>query len=154
MVTPIIMLTLLILPFLLWLFGAKQVGAKLISASTAGSVGICAVLCFTGVGHFIATESMIEMMPEFVPFRWSVVILSGLLEISIGIAILPNQFRSTVGWTIIFFLVVVLPLNVYAAINETGPGGHQWGPVYLLIRIPLQLTLIFWTWWFAICSIK
>jgi hypothetical protein len=29
-------------------------------------------------------------------------------------------------------------------------GGHTWGPVYLLIRAPLQALLVAWTWWFAV----
>jgi hypothetical protein len=32
--------------------------------------------------------------------------------------------------------------GVYAAANSLGMGGHQWGPIYLLIRAPLQLLLI------------
>jgi len=31
-----------------------------------------------------------------------------------------------------------------------GMGGHLWGPVYLLIRVPLQLLLIGWSYWFAV----
>ena len=44
-------------------------------------------------------------------------------------------------------LIVFFPANVYAAVNSTGLGGHQWGPVYLLIRLPLQLILLAWSYW-------
>jgi hypothetical protein len=29
-------------------------------------------------------------------------------------------------------------------------GGHAWGPVYLLIRAPLQAIIVFWVYWFTI----
>jgi hypothetical protein len=29
-------------------------------------------------------------------------------------------------------------------------GGHEWGPVYLLIRAPLQAIIVFWVYWFTI----
>lgn len=47
-------------------------------------------------------------------------------------------------------LLLFLPVNVYAAQNRVGMGGHTWGPGYLLIRVPLQAILASWTWWFAI----
>jgi hypothetical protein len=29
-------------------------------------------------------------------------------------------------------------------------GGHEWGPVYLLIRAPLQAIILAWIYWFTI----
>ena len=60
MVTPLIMLTLLVLPYSSWclwlsLTGQDSEPAKFTSTmltGTAGSIGVCAVFCFTGVGHF------------------------------------------------------------------------------------------------------
>ena len=34
------------------------------------------------------------------------------------------------------------PANVHAAIQHVAIGGHEAGPVYLLIRLPLQLIVI------------
>ena len=47
-------------------------------------------------------------------------------------------------------LIAFLPVNIYAAVNRVGMGGHEWGPIYLLIRVPLQFILIGWIWWFAV----
>ena len=55
-----------------------------------------------------------------------------------------------VGLTIIGFLVAVFPSNIYAAIRRTDFGRHAAGPRYLLARAPLQLLLIFWTYWFVL----
>jgi hypothetical protein len=44
-------------------------------------------------------------------------------------------------------LIGVLPSNVYAAFNYVPFGGHDHGPVYLLVRIPFQFLLIGWIYW-------
>jgi len=43
-----------------------------------------------------------------------------------------------------------MSVNIHAAFNRIEMGGHEWGPIYLLIRVPLQLILIGWTWWMAV----
>lgn len=50
----------------------------------------------------------------------------------------------------IVIFVIFFPANIYAALNSTGLGGHQWGPVYLIIRGPLQLILIAWAYFLCI----
>lgn len=44
-----------------------------------------------------------------------------------------------IGWAWCIFLLLVLPSNIYAAWQRVDFGGHAAGPVYLLVRIPLQL---------------
>jgi len=63
--------------------------------------------------------------------------------------LVPHLCRLT-GIYLIAFLILVLPANIYAAINRVEMGGHSMGPPYLFIRIPLQLILIIWTYWFAV----
>ena len=58
--------------------------------------------------------------------------------------------RHLAGFAAIAILVLFFPANVYAAFAQVEMGGHAWGPVYLLIRAPLQALLIAWTWWFAV----
>ena len=29
-------------------------------------------------------------------------------------------------------------------------GGHAWGPSYLFVRVPVQLVIILWAYWFAV----
>jgi uncharacterized membrane protein len=41
-------------------------------------------------------------------------------------------------------LVAVLPANVYSAFNHVEFGGHQHGPLYLLVRVPFQLLVMAW----------
>ena len=42
------------------------------------------------------------------------------------------------------------PLNIYSAIHRVQFGGHSSGPWYLAIRLPLQVLLFVWTYWFTL----
>jgi uncharacterized membrane protein len=61
----------------------------------------------------------------------------------------PKARRFT-GCVAAAVLVLFFPANIYAAINHVPIGGHAWGPVYLLIRAPLQAIMLFWVYWFTI----
>ena len=39
------------------------------------------MLVFTGVAHFVKTDLMIEMIPDFIPFKKETVYWTGLIEI-------------------------------------------------------------------------
>jgi uncharacterized membrane protein len=54
------------------------------------------------------------------------------------------------GVTTIGFLIAIFPANVYAALQRIPFGGHSAGPIYLLVRAPVQLLLILWTYWFVV----
>ena len=88
-------------------------------------------------------------MPPWLPARIPLVYATGILELGAAFAALVPRIRSRVGWCLILMLIMFLPVNIYAAINRIGMGGHQWGPVYLLVRVPLQLVLLAWIWWFV-----
>ncbi|MCG8603257.1 MAG: hypothetical protein MI807_24150 [Verrucomicrobiales bacterium] len=93
---------------------------------------------------------MSEMLPSAVPFRIPLIYFTGVVELLAAGAVLVPRIRRHVGWCLIFLLLSFLPVNIYAAINRIGMGGHQWGPIYLLIRVPLQLVLVSWVWYFTV----
>lgn len=150
MTTLAIMVGLLVAPLI---FGAalnRIAGRTDAHVHLLGCVGIALVFCFTGVGHLILTEPMAEMLPSWMPGRILLVYVTGVIEIAAAIAVLIPRLRTTVGWGLIAMLILFLPVNVYAAMNRVEMGGHEWGPIYLLIRVPLQFLLIGWTWWMAV----
>ena len=123
---------------------------KHLRTSTAGCLGVTLVFCFTSLGHFVETKPMAAMLPTWVPGRFPLVYITGVIELVAAFAILVPRLRRVVGWGLILMLLLLLPVNVYAAVQRVGMGGHQWGPAYLLIRVPLQAILIGWIWWYAI----
>jgi uncharacterized membrane protein len=137
----------IMLALLMGVFGiACAVG---LSAGEAGRMAFAAIFIFTALGHFAKTSEMVEMLPVWVPSRRLVVIASGVFELALAAAILvPASFRLAAAASIAF-LALVTPLNVYSAVRGVKFGGHGDGPTYLLIRIPLQVLLITWIWWFC-----
>ena len=143
MVNIAIILTLLVAPYLgAWVFHLNVVAG--------GRIGICAVFLFAAIGHFFKTEQMMQMLPSFVPARRTLIYISGVVEVPFAIAVLaiPNPFY--IGLCIIGYLIVIFPSNIYAASHRTPFGGHSIRPRYLFVRLPLQLLLIWWTYWFAV----
>jgi uncharacterized membrane protein len=76
--------------------------------------------------------------------------VSGVTEIAAALLILVPMLRLAVGWLLIAMLLGFLPVNVYAAFIHAPMGGHAWGPVYLLIRVPVQAVIVAWVWWFMV----
>ncbi len=93
---------------------------------------------------------MVEMLPPFIPFRLELIYITGVVEFLVGIALFIPRFQKKTAWIAIALFVFFFPANIYAALNSVGLGGHQWGPVYLLIRGPLQLILIAWTYFLCL----
>jgi uncharacterized membrane protein len=116
----------------------------------AGRIGIAAVFAITALGHFAKTDEMTLMLPSFVPWRRIFIHASGILEILFAIALLAGFNLFAVGLSIIAYLVLISPSNIYAAVRRIPFGGHSMGPRYLFIRLPLQILLICWVYWFTV----
>ncbi|UUO06317.1 hypothetical protein M4951_23585 [Blastopirellula sp. J2-11] len=120
------------------------------SKHLAGTIGVTLLFLFAGLGHFIVTDEMVSMLPEFLPLRRIAVYLSGIVEWIAAIFVLIPLLRKSTGWFLIALLVLLLPVNIYAAMMHAPAGGHAWGPIYLLIRVPLQTIMIVWVYYFAV----
>ena len=99
---------------------------------------------FTGIGHFIKTEDMALMLGMNSPAVHYLVWVTGIIEVAGALAIWHPAIRRRVAMGFIFMLVGFIPCNVYAALNRVPFGGHELGPIYLIIRLPLQVLLIWW----------
>ena len=56
----------------------------------------------------------------------------------------------TVFYSPMLLLIERPYLALAGAIRRVDMGGHNLGPMYLLVRVPLQLILIGWVYWFAV----
>lgn len=137
-----IMLTLLLLPY--WVLTLAHVQGTL-----PGRLGVALVFAFTALGHFVKTQPMVQMLPPWVPLRVPMIYVTGVLELCAAVCILVPQWSRMTGILLCLFLLLLLPSNVYAAYQRVDFGGHGAGPMYLLVRVPLQFFLMGWVWWFA-----
>lgn len=120
------------------------------SQSLRGRISLAFLFIFTGIGHFLMPEGMAQMLPDFVPLRVEIIYASGIFEILAGIALLVPRLSRLTAIVLILFLIAILPSNIYAAFARIDFGGHEAGPVYLLVRVPLQLLFIGWAYYFGI----
>lgn len=149
MVTPIIMLALMLAPAFL-AATLNRFSRYRFDLRNAAAAGLGLLFIFTGIGHFVQTAPMVQMLPPWVPERELLVYLSGFLEFAIAFGFFIPRFRRVAGLAAALVLVLFFPVNVYAAFNHVPMGGHAWGPVYLLIRAPLQAIILAWVYWFTI----
>ena len=116
----------------------------------AGQFGLALVFAFTALGHFVKTDAMTEMLPPSIQSRRALILASGILELLVAMLLLALPKSRFLGLSIMGFLIAVFPANVSAAVRRIPFGGHSAGPTYLLIRAPVQLLLIVWTYWFVV----
>ncbi|HIC8755466.1 DoxX family protein [Elizabethkingia anophelis] len=120
----------------------------------SGNLGMAIFIIFTGFSHFKFQKGMALMIPDFIPYKMFWVYFTGVLEIAAGIGLMIPQLRETTAILLIVFYVVVFIANINSSkkrinifkADYTGPGMK-----YLYKeRIPMQIILIVWTWYFGI----
>ena len=87
------------------------------------------------------------MLPDWVSARIALIYATGVLELILAIGLwIPGSMRKA-GFAIALMLVAFLPAHIYTALNSLPYGGAEMGPSYLLVRVPYQIFLVWWTVW-------
>ena len=144
--TLLILLLLLVGPYLILTLAGNLVPALRISRVNRAKVGLSLFFIFTTIGHFIRSEEMATMLPPTVPYRVELIYLTGIFELLGAIGVWIPRLTRLTGLLLIIMLIGILPANIYSAIERVDFGGHQAGPLYLLVRLPFQLFVIWWTY--------
>ena len=84
----------------------------------------------------------LSLMPPQLPWHRGLVIVSGIAEIVLGIAVLVPATRVWAAWGLVALLVAVFPANVYGAFAHVPHSGGY-------ARLPLQAVFIAWAWWYT-----
>jgi uncharacterized membrane protein len=110
-------------------------------------IGLGVALAVAGVAHLVEPTPFEQHLPGWMPAATALVVLSGLVEIALGIALVVAQ-RSIVqvGWVTAAYLVAVWPANVFVAVAGVDVDGQP-GGAYPWVRIPLQVLFIGWALW-------
>lgn len=119
----------------------------------AGKIALALMLVFTSLGHLLYTDGMTLMLPEFIPFKKEMIYATGLVEVMAAIGLFVPQVSRITGLLLIVFFLLILPTNIRANlkhINYETATFNGPGPSYLWFRIPFQLLLIAWTYYFVI----
>lgn len=102
------------------------------------------IYILAGLNHFRNPRMYVKIIPDYLPAPKQLNVLSGLAEILSGILLCIPSLSSYGAWGIIALLIAVFPANLYMLTNKKASFGlPRW---VLLIRLPLQLVLIFWAY--------
>ena len=96
---------------------------------------------------------MALMLPYQMPYRIPVIYFTGVIEIIAAIGILIPNTRWLAGVLLIVFFILILPSNIFAAFHHVNLEKATFdgsGPSYLWFRIPFQILLIWWTYFFVV----
>ncbi|MGP8101435.1 MAG: DoxX family protein [Candidatus Cybelea sp.] len=99
-----------------------------------------------GANHFVHRDFYLRIVPGYLPDHALLVAISGVCECLGGIGVLIPRTRKVAGIGLIALLIAVLPANAQMAqhpelYRDIG------SPAAFLIRLPLQVILIFLVWW-------
>lgn len=100
-----------------------------------------AIFVMGGIGHFVATDVYMKIMPPYLPYHRALVLLSGIFEVVLGVLLLVPKTSRLAASGLIALLVAVFPANLSMFQNSEKFG---LSPTLLLLRLPLQGLLILW----------
>src|SRR5687768_5369647 len=134
---------------IIYLVDRFALGRRL-SLSFIGRASMAVMLIVTGVSHFTNTDEMVAIMPDFMPAKRETVYFTGVCELLAVIGLLWDKTARLASILLIVFFVLVLPANITGSLKAVQFGGMEYGPWYLLFRIPLQIFFIWWVWYFGL----
>ncbi len=100
-----------------------------------------------GILHFLKTPLYLTIMPPWLPYHLELVYISGILEILGGIGVLIPVLQRYAGYGLIVLVIAVTPANIQMAIDYLQRDGLTALTLLLLLRLPLQLLIIYWIYW-------
>ncbi|WP_418124100.1 DoxX family protein [Chryseobacterium sp. PTM-20240506] len=147
------LLSILFVTFIIALVGTKLFQGQW-NFLFSGNLGMAVFILFTGFAHFKFQKGMAMMIPDFIPAKMFWIYATGIIEIAAGIGLMIPSLRETTAILLIIFYVLVFIANINSSRKKvnlfkgdyTGPGMS-----YLYKeRLPMQIILIAWTWYFGI----
>lgn len=107
-------------------------------------------LLFAGTGHLtFGREEFRAQVPPWLPLDPDlVVLLSGAVEISLGLALIlaPLRYRPLVGWVVAAFFVAIFPGNIAQWLEGRDAFGLDTDTARF-IRLFFQPVLVAWALW-------
>ena len=112
-------------------------------------IGSIIIMCvfYVGIGikHFTNPTWFVKIVPPFLPYKLSLVYISGFFEILFGSMLLFPITRYIAAWGLILLLIAVFPANIYLAM--TNGAALNTTPFIAWGRLPFQFLFIAIAYW-------
>jgi uncharacterized membrane protein len=100
-----------------------------------------------GINHFVNPGFYTNIMPDYLPLHYALVLISGVTEILCGAMLFYNPTIKLGAWGIIAMLVVFFTVHIHMIAHAdrfaTVPLWALW------LRIFFQFVFIGWAWWYT-----
>ena len=115
---------------------------------TVGRVALGLFLLFASFGHFFSADEFLAQVPPWMPAPELVVLLSGVVELVLGCALIfsPKRWIPIVGWVTAAFFLVIFPGNLWQYFEGRDAFGLDTDTARL-VRLLFQPLLIVWALW-------
>ena len=110
---------------------------------------LTAFMVAAGLNHFLSPAIYVGMMPRSLPWPQALVAISGVAEIAGGLGLILPATRRLAAWGLVALFVAIFPANLNMALHHLPLGDKVVSPLALWLRLPLQLPLIAWAYWFT-----
>lgn len=107
-------------------------------------------MIYAGFSHLTFNRVDFQaQVPDWVPLgKDLVVILSGIVEMTIGLGLLLwKKYRTHFGWALAIFFVLIFPGNISQYVNGTDAFGSLNSDRARLFRLFFQPVLVVWALW-------
>lgn len=111
-------------------------------------VAAAVMFVLIGIMHLATPRKLTYMIEGWLPYALELVLISGVLEIVLGIGLLLPAVSKYAAWGLILLLIAMFPANIYVAVKQLpAPGGLPAQPWYTWSRLAFQPVYIAWVWW-------
>ena len=114
--------------------------------SWRGVMRIAMSVLFAGgfVLHLLATDQLVAITPDWVPYPREVVLITGVIELAGAVALLVPRLRRATGIALAIYVIAVWPANFKHAFAHivTPPIPDSWW--YHAPRLALQPVIAWW----------
>lgn len=97
-----------------------------------------------GLNHFRSPKTYLRIIPPYFPNPKLLNSIAGIAEVILGIGLCIPATSTLSAWGIIALLIAIFPANLFMFTNKKAGMGLP--KIVLLIRLPLQILLIFWAY--------
>ena len=114
----------------------------------AAQILLGGALTYAGITHLTTSRAEFQaQVPTWVPLDADfVVLVSGVVEIALGIALASLQYRRQVGWIVAAFFVAIFPGKISQYVNGIDAFGLDTDQARLT-RLFFQPLLVLWALW-------
>ena len=100
-----------------------------------------------GVKHFLTPTYFMAIVPPGLHYKLEIVLVSGAIEIILGILLIFKKTRKIGALGIMLLLIAVFPANIYLCVSDIAREAIGITKNQAYFRAPFQIPLVILSYW-------